>query len=61
MPNSGSSGIQVVQVGDRNFEAITHYCATPGFCTATSRHLIIEVSHGGEIVYSVETVFTQLR
>lgn len=61
LPNTGNSGIQVVQVGDRNFEAITRYCATPSYCTPSSRHLTIEVSHGGELIYTVETVYTQLR
>lgn len=61
MPNAGSSPLQVVSVGDRDFEVLTHFCTANQFCGDDSRHLLIEVSYGGRTVYSVESVFTALN
>ena len=58
LPSSGSSAIELVNVGAREFEAVTQYCVESGFCNATSRHLMVEVSFGGAIVYTVESVFS---
>ncbi len=61
LPTSGSSSIQVVTVGSRDYEVVTHYCRNASFCTSASRHLVIEVRLGGSEIYSVESVFTQLQ
>jgi prepilin-type N-terminal cleavage/methylation domain-containing protein len=61
LPNSGSSPLQVVSVGQRDFEVMTHFCTANQFCGDDRRHLLVEVSYGGRTVYSVESVFTTLN
>jgi len=61
LPNTGSSPLQVVSVGQRDFEVMTHFCTANQFCGDDRRHLLIEVSYGGRTVYSVESVFTTLN
>ena len=61
LPDTGSSPLQVVTVGQRDFEVLTHFCTANQFCGDDSRHLLIEVSYGGRTVYSVESVFTALN
>jgi prepilin-type N-terminal cleavage/methylation domain-containing protein len=61
MPSSGKSAVQLVTVGNREYEVLTHYCVVPKYCDADSRHILIEVGYGGQTIYTLETVFTQLR
>ena len=61
MPQSGTSPMQVVSVGDRDYEVQTLFCTSSQFCNDDSRHLLIEVSYGGRTIYSVESVFTALN
>jgi prepilin-type N-terminal cleavage/methylation domain-containing protein len=61
MPSTGSSPMQVISVGERDFEVVTHFCTANQFCSADSRHLLIEVGYGGRTVYSVESIFTALN
>ena len=61
LPTSGTSAIQAVTVGQRDFEILASYCLESDYCDADSRHIIVEVSFGGQNVYTVETVFTRLR
>jgi hypothetical protein len=61
MPTSGASAPQVIAVGRYDFDVITRYCARPGLCNATSRHLTIEARLAERKLYDVETVFTQVR
>jgi prepilin-type N-terminal cleavage/methylation domain-containing protein len=61
LPTTGTSPVQVVRVGDRDYEVTQRYCVRSEFCGADSRHLTIEVRYGGRTVYSVETVYTRLR
>ena len=61
LPSSGSSAVQVIRVGERDFEVQSHYCLRPTYCGTDSRHLTIEVFYGGRTIYSVETVYTRLR
>lgn len=61
LPVTGSAPLQVVSVGKRDFEVLTHFCTANQFCGDDSRHLLIEVSYGGRTVYSVESVFTTLN
>ena len=61
LPTSGSTSPQVVPVGERSYEVVTHYCTDSSFCTANARHLLIEVRLGGVEIFSAETVYTQLE
>jgi prepilin-type N-terminal cleavage/methylation domain-containing protein len=61
MPTTGTSPVQVISVGQRDFEVVTRFCTAPAFCTSDSRHLVVEVRFGGRTVYSIETIFTALR
>jgi Tfp pilus assembly protein PilV len=61
LPVSGSSSVQTVAVGTDEFQAIVHYCRNAAFCTATSRHVTVDIFFGGTKVYDVETVFTRLE
>jgi len=61
LPSSGSSAMQYVDVGQHQFGVVVHYCTSPQYCDADSRHILLEVSHGGEVIYTVESVYTRLR
>ena len=61
MPSSGSSALQVVQEGERDYEYVVHYCAEPSWCDFDTRHLMVEVNLGTQTVLVVESVFTKLR
>ena len=61
LPSSGSSAIQAVTVGHHEYEAVTHYCQRSVYCGSDSRHIVIEVSFAGQMVYTIETVFTRLH
>lgn len=60
LPSSGASAIQLVYVGGREYEAVARYCLQSTFCDATSRHVAVDVSFSGNLVYSVESVFTRI-
>ena len=61
LPGSGSSSLQVVREGERDYEFVTHYCAEPAWCDFDTRHIMVEVSFGTQTVLIVESVFTKLR
>ena len=61
MPTSGSSDIQILTVGGRDYEVVERYCDITAYCTSASRHIIVEVSFAGREIYELETVFTQLQ
>lgn len=52
---------QNITVGERTFAVKTIYCNNSAWCTQSSRHLKIEVTHRNKVVYRAETVFSQLR
>jgi hypothetical protein len=60
LPDTGSSPPQLVVVGGREFEVVTHYCVKPEYCDTSARHLEVEVSHEGRKIYAIETIYTQL-
>jgi prepilin-type N-terminal cleavage/methylation domain-containing protein len=60
LPSSGSIA-QAVAVGHHEYEIETHYCQNSTYCDADSRHIVVEVSFAGKIVYTIETVFTRLH
>ena len=61
LPSSGSSAVQYVDVGQREYGVVVHYCTVPAYCGTDSRHIVLEVSYGGSLVYTVESVYTRLR
>jgi prepilin-type N-terminal cleavage/methylation domain-containing protein len=61
MPDEGATEPQVVSVDRRDFEVVRWYCLAPEYCGDDSRHVLVEVNLGGKTVYSVESVYTQLR
>ena len=61
LPSSGSSAQQLVDVGQHQFGVVVHYCTVPKYCGPDSRHIVLEVSHGGDVIYTVESVYTRLR
>lgn len=61
LPATGASSPVVVDVNDREYEVVTRYCLIASFCSTNSRHVTIEVSYAGRVVYATESVFTKLR
>jgi prepilin-type N-terminal cleavage/methylation domain-containing protein len=61
LPTSGSSPLQVITVGDRDYEVVTHFCVESVWCDLQSRHLVVEVGFGTETILSIESVYTKLR
>ena len=61
LPTTGSSAMQVVTVGERDFEVVTHYCVENVLCDLQSRHLVVEVGFGTETILTIESVYTKLR
>lgn len=61
MPESGFTGPLTINAGSRQYEAFVRYCRRSDYCNAGSRNLVVEVYFDDRLVYSVETVFTQLR
>ena len=58
---SGSSSVQTVTVGARDYEVITRYCVVSGGCDLSTRHLVVEVDYGNETVLTAESVYTKLQ
>jgi type II secretory pathway pseudopilin PulG len=61
LPSSGQSQPQQVQIDGKDYEVVTRYCASPGYCKPKSRHIEIEVQYDGKTIHRVETVFTQFK
>lgn len=61
LPSSGSSPIQSVTIGNHEYEVRTYYCRNSSYCSSASRHIVLEVSYGGQTIYTVESVYTRLR
>jgi prepilin-type N-terminal cleavage/methylation domain-containing protein len=61
LPNSGSSAVQTVSVGTRDYEVVAHYCRKTAYCNDDMRHIVLEVTYAGHSVYVVETVYTRLQ
>jgi prepilin-type N-terminal cleavage/methylation domain-containing protein len=62
LPSTGSSSAQTISGGQRNYQVVQHYCLNSAYCpTTNTRHIKVEVSYLGTIIYAVETVYTQLR
>jgi len=61
LPTGGASTVQAIEVGNQEYEVETHFCADSTYCGTDSRHIVVEVSFAGKVVYTVETVFTRLH
>ena len=61
LPSSGSSAVRYVPVGTREFEVVTTYCQDASLCGADRRHVVVEVSFGGNAIYDVSSVFARVR
>ena len=61
MPNSGNDPPQTITVGSRQFQAIVSYCLNNTYCTATSKHVTVDMYVDGVEIYDVETVFTKFE
>lgn len=62
LPDSGSAAPTTVTVENKEFTVLVHFCRNTDFCTsASTRHIVVEVEHKTKEVFSVETVYTQLR
>jgi prepilin-type N-terminal cleavage/methylation domain-containing protein len=61
MPTTGST-TSTSTIGGRAFSVVTKYCTNATYCATTSqRHIKVEVSFRGTLLYAVETVYTKLR
>lgn len=60
LPTSGASAAQQFDIDGRTYMVVTRYCPSPSLCGTGSRQVVVEVSRDGDMVYELETVFTQL-
>ena len=61
LPTSGATGPSYIGIDDREYELVSRYCIRPEYCTANTRHVLVEVGFGGNVIYQTESVFTKLR
>lgn len=60
MPSTGTQTTSVT-VGPNDFVVTVAYCTTSSYCTDHTRDISVSVAEDGRVVFSTETVFTQLR
>lgn len=71
MPTTGSyttlpSGESIASIkpsptDTKTYSATITYCATSSLCSASARHITVQVSQNGQAIYTVETVYTRLQ
>jgi len=61
LPGAGSSTIHAIDVGEHEFEVVARYCVETSYCSASSRHIVVEVLFAGDPVYEIETVYARLQ
>lgn len=59
-PSSGYKSTTHV-INDKFYISKTYYCQTSKYCTKASRHLKVEIYKDSKLIYTVETVYTQLK
>jgi prepilin-type N-terminal cleavage/methylation domain-containing protein len=60
LPTTGSDPAINVIVAGHIYTVTPSYCTITTFCTATSKHIRVDVSFNSKIVYTTETVFTKI-
>lgn len=56
----GTSTASIAALGKTYSTTIT-YCENTTYCNAETRHIKVQVSHHGQTIYTVETVYTRLQ
>ncbi|MFB9994772.1 prepilin-type N-terminal cleavage/methylation domain-containing protein, partial [Deinococcus oregonensis] len=59
LPSSGSKQDKVTVRG-REYDVTLRYCATAAYCLNNNRHVAIDVRYGGKVMFTGETVFTDI-
>lgn len=60
IPRSGSLRADMTDGAGRRWPYTVTFCPTPAFCGESSRGLRVDVMQANQVVYTAETVFTQL-
>jgi type II secretory pathway pseudopilin PulG len=62
LPSSGSA-IRTKTLIGKDYSATITYCGTgtTAYCSASARHIKVQVNYGNQEVYSVETIYTRLQ
>lgn len=60
LPTSGSD-TSTVTANNRSYDLQVRYCATPAYCLNKSRDVVIVVSANNKVLFTGETVFTQVK
>ena len=64
LPTSGSDDPVGINYGNRTYSVVASYCEEPTYCDGGSnplRFISLDVSYQGDVVYEVDTIYTQLR
>lgn len=59
LPSGGTT--TSLNYAGKTYSATITYCQTTTLCDANSRQILVQVFHGGQNVYQVETVYTRLE
>lgn len=60
LPTGGTLGPEIVRAGGRDFSVVTRLCPNDAYCSENTRFLRVEVSLDERIVYTADTVYSQL-
>ena len=52
--------VQSVTVGGHPYQVAVAYCYTAAYCSSGSKDVEVEVSDNGKLLFSAETVYTQI-
>jgi len=62
LPSSGTSAAQNITIGNKLYVVTVTYCSPSTYCTSTNiRALKAIVKHNNSTVYTVDTIYAQLR
>lgn len=61
LPLSGTVGPTNMVVGERTYQVLTTYCLNASWCTATARHITVNVSFKNKSLFTTETVYALLQ
>ena len=60
LPSTGSAPDLTYVIDGRPFKARISFCTETTYCSLSSRHILVTVRYKDELLYSTETVFTEL-